>query len=117
MPAKKEKTSEKPEKTTEKSGSGKKKTKTSADKNLEVPKRLQVTTKTRTRKEVHRFADDVSDSSRGGAEEIVIKKGKGKKLEDIPNVVAQINKRTTKDELLRMVHTLLLGRVNKKSLS
>jgi len=45
-----------------------------------------------------------------------LEKEKEKKLEDIANVVAQINKRTTKDELLRMIHTLLLGRVNKKVL-
>jgi len=40
-------------------------------------------------------------------------KEKEKKLEDIPNVSAQINKRAGKDDLLRMIHGILLGRVNK----
>jgi len=46
--------------------------------------------------------------------EIVIKKGKGKKLEDCANVFSQINKRPRSDELLRLVHNLFIGRVNKK---
>jgi len=45
---------------------------------------------------------------------LLLKKEKEKKFTDISNISAQINKRTSKDELLRSVHTLLLGRVNKK---
>jgi len=103
MPAKKEKTSEK----------SPKKTKTNADKSLSVPKRMKPIHDKRQRKEIQRFSEESSEESRG-SQEITIRKGKGKKLEDCGNVLAQINKRAGKDELLRMIHGLLLGRVNKK---
>jgi hypothetical protein len=48
------------------------------------------------------------------AKEIVIPKGKGKKLGDLPNVASLIAKRTRNDLLLRSLHNILLGRVNKK---
>jgi len=103
MPAKKEKSS----------SESHKKTKTNADKSLSVPKRLKPVSEKRKPKEIHRFSDEVTETSRP-SQEINIRKGKGKKLDDLANVSAQINKRTRGDEVLRMVHGLIIGRVNKK---
>jgi len=104
MPAKKEKSE------------SSKKTKSTADKSLSVPKRMKPTHEKRQRKEIQRFTEDTSESTRGGSTpEPTIKKGKGKKLQDITNVVANINKRGKTDDLLRMLHGLLIGRVNKKT--
>jgi len=104
MPAKKEKSET----------SSPKKTKTNADKSLSVPKRLKPVNDKRVRKEIQRFTEDPETSSRSSPSEVVIKKGKGKKLEDIPYVLSQINKRSKSDDLLRMIHGLLICRVNKK---
>jgi hypothetical protein len=122
MPAKKDKTTEKAsekektEKTTtekekpEKKSTGKKKT--FADKALAIPKRLKTTSDKRESKKIERYTE-VPEVSRQ-VSEIVIRKGKGKKLEDCANVLSQINKRPRSDELLRLVHNLFIGRVNKK---
>jgi hypothetical protein len=102
MPAKKEKT-ESP-----------KKAKTNVDKSLSVPKRMKPINDKRVRKEIQRFSEESPESSRSGPSEVTIRKGKGKKLEDCANVLSQINKRGKNDELLRMIHGLLICRVNKK---
>lgn len=47
--------------------------------------------------------------------EIVVKKGKGKKLEDCENVASQINKRKRSDDVLTTLYGILYGRVTKKS--
>jgi len=83
--------------------------KKSAD--VELPKRLKPVLAKRQPKEVSRYTDATEDKK---AKPIVIPKGKGKKLSDCPNVVAHVNKRKKSDDLLRTLHGLLLGRVNKK---
>jgi hypothetical protein len=112
MPAKKEKT-EKTEKAPKASGSKSPKKKTSADKALAVPKRMTPTDTKRKVKQITRYSEGADASGRGSSE-IVIKKGKGKKFEECDQIMHQINKRTRDDEVLRMVHGILLGRVNKK---
>lgn len=125
MPAKKDKTQEKAsekektEKTTtekpEKEKSEKKtatKKKTHADKALAIPKRMKVTGDKRERKTIQRYTEVPEVSHQ--PTEIVIRKGKGKKFEDCPNVLSQINKRPRSDDTLRLVHNLFIGRVNKK---
>jgi len=107
----KEKSSEKPEKEkAEKKTSGRKKT--NVDKALAIPKRLKVTQEKRERKSTQRYTE--APEVTRAVSEIVIKKGKGKKLEDCANVLSHINKRPRTDETLRLVHNLFIGRVNKK---
>jgi len=78
---------------------------------VEVPKRLKPVLAKRQPKEVSRYTEATEDKK---DKPIVIPKGKGKKLSDCPNVVAHVNKRKKSDDLLRTLHGLLLGRVNKK---
>jgi len=80
---------------------------------LEVPKRLSVSSEKRDRKEIARYTD-FGDSSRI-EKPLVIHKGKGKKLGDCENVAKQIAKKTRSDPLLKKIHTILLGRVNKQT--
>jgi len=80
----------------------------------EVPtenKRLIPTDVKRAHKEISRYSD-LGESSKV-AKPIVIKKGKGKKLSDIEIIEKHITKRTRSDPLLRSLHGLLIGRVNK----
>jgi len=81
--------------------------------NLEVGKRLVPAADKRERKGISRYTD-FGDTYRV-EKPLVIHKGKGKKLGDCENVAKQINKRTRNDPLLKKIHTLLLGRVNKQT--
>jgi len=104
MPSKKEKVEKSPEKSSKK--------KVYADKALTVPKRMAPADEKRKIKTITRYSEEItSDRS---TPEVNLKKGKGKKLEDCPQVLSQINKRNRDDDLLRMIHGFLLGRVNKK---
>jgi len=78
---------------------------------LEINKRLRPSDTKRKVVKVTRFAETPESKV---AKEIVIPKGKGKKLGDLPNVASLIAKRTRNDLLLRTLHNVLLGRVNKK---
>jgi len=76
-----------------------------------LDKRLVPSSVKRTTKEPARFTES---SEHKEEKEIVIPKGKGKKLGDIEHIAAQINKRTRSDELLKLIHGTLLGKVTKK---
>jgi len=74
-------------------------------------KRLKPDSSKREHNKVDRFTE-TSASSRT-EKPIVIKKGKGHKLDDIENVASQIKNLKKSDEVLRGLHGLLVGRVNK----
>jgi len=76
-----------------------------------LDKRLVPTSEKRTTKEPARFTES---SEHKEEREIVIPKGKGKKLGDIEHIAAQINKRPRSDDLLKLIHGTLLGKVTKK---
>jgi len=78
---------------------------------LAVNKRLIPESTKREHKEIERYSDKGESSKM--AKPIVIKKGKGKKLDDIEIVAKHISKRTKSDPLLRSLHGVLIGRVNK----
>jgi len=61
----------------------------------------------RVSKKVDRFTETAEHPRQ--REEVVVKKGKGKKLRDIDNVEPEIARRTNKDELLRDIHSLAFG--------
>jgi len=82
------------------------------DQDLEVPKRLKTTDAKRTRTTVVRYTTPKTTPEE---KEFVIPKGKGKKFENIPNVWNEISKRPKSSDLLQTIHTLLLGRANKKT--
>jgi len=84
----------------------------SENENLEVPKRLKTTEAKRTRKTVVLFT---TTKTQNEEKEFVIPKGKGKKLQDIPTVWIRITNRPKSSEILQKVHTLLLGKANKKT--
>jgi len=65
----------------------------------------------REHKEIARYSD-AGESSKV-AKPIVIKKGKGKKFDDIELIAKHITKKTKSDPILRSLHGLLIGRVNK----
>jgi len=120
MPGKKDKTTEEgaasPAKAATKTaspkkGAGSKSKKTNADKALTVPKRMKPTESKRKVKAIQRFTEVTEPKEE---KPIVIKKGKGKKFEDCPQVLHQINKRRRNDDTLKLVHQFLLGRVTKK---
>jgi len=132
MPSKKvvEKETEEVEKTTEKSSSPAKsspsKTRKPRTKKVypkrdttkialpkDFPKRLIPESTKRKVQKVKLFGTE--DEEEKEEKEIVIPKGKGKKLEDCDNVAKEINNRLRSDDLLRTVHQVLLGRVNKKT--
>jgi len=66
----------------------------------------------RKRKAVDIYTDTTTAKKE---KEIVVKKGKGKKLEDCENVATQINKRKRSDEVLATLYGIIYGRVTKKS--
>jgi len=66
----------------------------------------------RKRKAVDIYTDTTTAKKE---KEIVVKKGKGKKLEDCENVASQINKRKRNDEVLTTLYGIIYGRVTKKS--
>jgi len=76
----------------------------------EVPKRLKPASAKRVSKAIDRFTVEPTVSA---AKPIVVQKGKGKKLGDIENVAALLDKRKKSDELLSIIHGLVLGRVTK----
>jgi len=77
-----------------------------------VPKRLATDLGERRRTQVERYTEDSAPKKE---KEIVVKKGKGKKLEDCENVVTETNKRTRNDPVLKILYSILFGRVTKKS--
>jgi len=77
----------------------------------DLPKRLQPETQKRTAKKVERF-DIVEEKSRL-PKEVVIKKGKGTKFENIDPIAAQIKKRAKSDDLLQTLHTIVYGKASK----
>jgi len=98
-----------------KEGSPKPKKKVTPKKKSDKPaasKRVPATVEPRKRKVVQRFTESPAAPKE---KEIVIKKGKGKKLENCENVATQINKRKRSDELLQTLYGILFGRVTKKS--
>jgi len=76
-----------------------------------LDKRLVPATKKREHKPVERFTEVVSEPKE--EKEIVVPKGKGKKLSDIPHIESQIKKRAKSDDLLKTLHGTIIGRVSK----
>jgi len=66
----------------------------------------------RKRKVTERYTETTTASKE---KEIVVKKGKGKKLSDCENVATQINKRKRSDDTLHALYSIIYGRVTKKS--
>eukprot|EP00027_Filamoeba_sp_ATCC50430_P009890 CAMPEP_0168560530 /NCGR_PEP_ID=MMETSP0413-20121227/11109_1 /TAXON_ID=136452 /ORGANISM="Filamoeba nolandi, Strain NC-AS-23-1" /LENGTH=310 /DNA_ID=CAMNT_0008591837 /DNA_START=23 /DNA_END=955 /DNA_ORIENTATION=- len=103
---------ESPKKATKKAAAAKS-PKKSADKTIDVPKRLVPASEKRQSKKIERF--DEKETPRE-EKEVVIKKGKGKKLEDIENVASKIKNRPKSDDVLQSVHSICVGgRVSKKT--
>jgi len=77
---------------------------------IEVPKRMKPASVKRKSKEVKRFVELKVPRVE---KEIVVPKGKGKKLGDCENLASEIKKRTKSDDLLKTIHTIALGKPGK----
>jgi len=77
-----------------------------------MDKRMKPESNKRESKPIPRYAEEKVEEPKH--KEIVIPDGKGKRLEQIEPIAAEINKRTRTDEILRDVHSCILGRVTKK---
>jgi len=76
-----------------------------------MDKRLKPESNKRASKPISRFEEKVEEPKH---KEIVIPDGKGKTLEEIDPIGAEINKRNRTDEILKEMHNFILGRVTKK---
>jgi hypothetical protein len=80
------------------------------------PKYKKTDDEKRKRRIPERLVNEEEFVSQKAPKTLVIKKGKGKKLEDCENVATQINKMKRKDRLLHILHSLIFGgRVTKQT--
>jgi len=79
---------------------------------IEIPKRMKPASEKRESKEVKRFVELKVPRSE---KEIVVPKGKGKKLGNCENLASEIKKRTKSDDLLKTIHTIVLGKPGKNT--
>jgi len=95
-------TKESPKKTTKK---------TAKKEEPKVSKRMVPELEKRQPKKVDRF--EIAAPEKKEAKVIVVPKGKGRKLEDCPHILASLNKRRSSDEALIALHGVVLGKVTK----
>jgi hypothetical protein len=77
-----------------------------------IPKRLYPTTAKRSGKEVNRFTEEVSHKE---AKEIVIRKGKGTALENIPNVASKLKSLPKSHSVIDSIYSIVYGRMMKSA--